>query len=254
MKNFGRLKQTITNIIAEKHQNGGLKNDSAVKKFFKLIKEDEVIRTQYKCYSNIEKHITESAAIDIITIDTNIALLKKISDKLEEANQKLMGVFGLSESDIVSESEVGDAITNLVFLEERVSNLNTITESKKLILNSFNKTIKESKKDLPKVDQAKLMEVAMAKFKEKYGENLTENQMLLVKATISEKRLYKVEVLDRLVKKCISEVNEGLNTDDIAVKEKLLAVKERLLEMSYNEETYVEDLNKVVDLLEGFKK
>lgn len=254
MKNFGRLKQTITNIIAERHQNGGLKNDESVKKFFKLIKEDEVIRTQYKCYSNIEKHITESAAIDIITIDSNIALLKKIGEKLEEANQKLMDVFELSEDDIVSESEVGDAITNLVFLDESVSNLNTITESKKLILNSFNKTIKESKKDLPKVDQAKLMEVAMTKFKEKYGENLTENQMLLVKATISEKRHYKVEVLDRLVKECISEVNEGLNTDDIAVKEKLLAVKERLLEMSYNEETYVEDLNKVVDLLEGFKK
>ena len=254
MKNFGRLKQTITNIIAERHQNGGLKNDESVKKFFKLIKEDEVIRTQYKCYSNIEKHITESAAIDIITIDSNIALLKKIGEKLEEANQKLMDVFELSEDDIVSESEVGDAITNLVFLDESVSNLNTITESKKVILNSFNKTIKESKKDLPKVDQTKLMEVAMAKFKEKYGENLTENQMLLVKATISEKLDYKVEVLGRLVKECISEVNEGLKTDDIAVKEKLLAVKERLLEMSYNEETYVDDLNKVVDLLEGFKK
>jgi hypothetical protein len=254
MKNFGRLKETITNIIAERHQNGGIKNDANVKKFFKLVKENKIIRTQYKCYSNIEKHITESAAIDIITLNGNIDLLRSISSKVEEANKKLMSTFNLTEDDMVSESKIGDAITNLVFLEENLVNLDTLTESKKTILESFNKTIKEPKSDLPKVDQTKLMEVAMNKFKEKYGENLTENQMLMVKATISEKKHYKVEVLERLVKKSIIEINEGLKTDDISVKEKLLAVKERLLEMAYNEDTYIEDLNKVVDLIEGFKK
>lgn len=254
MKNFGILKETITNIIAERHQNGGIKNDANVKKFFKLVKENKIIRTQYKCYSNIEKHITESAAIDIITLNGNIDLLRSISSKVEEANKKLMSTFNLTEDDMVSESKIGDAITNLVFLEENLVNLDTLTESKKTILESFNKTIKEPKSDLPKVDQTKLMEVAMNKFKEKYGENLTENQMLMVKATISEKKHYKVEVLERLVKKSIIEINEGLKTDDISVKEKLLAVKERLLEMTYNEDTYIEDLNKVVDLIEGFKK
>jgi len=254
MKNFGRLKETITNIIAERHQNGGIKDDANVKKFFKLVKENKIIRTQYKCYSNIEKHITESAAIDIITLNGNIDLLRSISSKVDEANKKLMSTFNLTEDDMVSESKIGDAITNLVFLEENLINLDTLTESKKTILESFNKTIKESKSDLPKVDQTKLMEVAMNKFKEKYGENLTENQMLMVKATISEKKHYKVEVLERLVKKSIIEINEGLKTDDISVKEKLLAVKERLLEMTYNEDTYIEDLNKVVDLIEGFKK
>lgn len=254
MKNFGRLKETITAIIAERHQNGGIKDDASVKEFFKLVKENKVIRTQYKCYSNIEKHITESAAVDIITLDSNIAILRSISAKLEEANEKLMGTFNLTEEDIVGESKIGDAITNLVFLEENVSNLTTITESKKTILESFDKEIEVAKVDLPKVDQTKLMEVAMDKFKEKYGEDLTENQMLLVKATISEKKDYRVEILNKFIKESIAEINEGLKTEDINEKEKLLAVKERLLEMSYNEETYVEDLNKVVDLLEGFKK
>ena len=44
MKNFGRLKETITNIIAERHQNGGIKNDANVKKFFKLVKENKIIQ------------------------------------------------------------------------------------------------------------------------------------------------------------------------------------------------------------------
>ena len=58
----------------------------------------------------------------------------------------------------------------------------------------------------------------------------------------------KKNLYDELVRECIDTIDSKLNESDIELKGKLLSAKDKLLRMSYNEETYNTDISKIYNL------
>jgi hypothetical protein len=253
MRNFGLIKEAINTILAKKYKEKTLKEDSNVKKFFKLIKEDDVIKTQYRCYDNIENYISENEIKDSLVMESNINILRSIKDEISEANQKLVELFNIDLENITESSKIGDAITHLIFLDENVGTLDVIVESKITILESFkNKSTKEKVLNGP-VDSNRLMEIAVSKFKERYGD-VNELQMKAIKAEILNDDSEKLDIITNLIDECSKEVDDALVVEDYETKEKLFKTKVRLLEMKLNPiENFMDNFNKVTSLLGGFK-
>ena len=94
-----------------------------------------------------------------------------------------------------------------------------------------------------------LSNLLTSKFNSKYGD-LDETTKNLIKVSLKGSEKEKTELFDSTLKECVELVNVKLkeSISDLELKEKLLQTKERLLEMSFNEEKYIEDLTKLVDL------
>jgi hypothetical protein len=52
---------------------------------------------------------------------------------------------------------------------------------------------------------------------------------------------------------CVSLINSKLEESDINAKEKLLSVKERLLNQEYNKDNFIKDITKLIELKETLK-
>jgi len=52
---------------------------------------------------------------------------------------------------------------------------------------------------------------------------------------------------------CLSLINSKLEESDINAKEKLLSVKERLLNQEFNKDNFIKDISKLVELKETLK-
>ena len=93
MKNFGELKNRFNEILAESVIK---KNDTGKKtfgKYIKMLKENEILKTQYHIFDNIENKYFKDKSDAKDYIKENISLLSNYSRKqIVEANSRLGGM------------------------------------------------------------------------------------------------------------------------------------------------------------------
>jgi hypothetical protein len=92
-----------------------------------------------------------------------------------------------------------------------------------------------------------LVKVLSERFNKKYSD-LSESDLNLIKTVVEKNGEKKEQNFNQVVKECIEAVNTQLSENDSTVKEKLLSVKERLLEMSYNGDSYEVDMVRIIGL------
>lgn len=91
MKNFGKIKNTFHEILAESLLNKDNKKKSLFKQYLKLIKENKILKTQYLVYENIESKVEDNESKAFQYIQENIELLKQFKkEDILEANEKLI--------------------------------------------------------------------------------------------------------------------------------------------------------------------
>jgi hypothetical protein len=247
VKNFGKIKNNFNNILAENIIIKDNNKNKLFKTYLQALKENEILRTQFMVYNNLENTFETDAGKAVLFVKENIDLMSKYKMKdILEANTKLANLITW---DIVDEAnDLYENISNLIFTKRVSSNINVIVESTdkivKYILNNKPRVIIEQI-GLP---NSVISNVMVTKYNEKY-ESLSESEKKILKVLISSNESEKKEIYSQLVRECIDLINEKLSTADLNAKDKLLQVKDKLLNtIQAIDEDFSKNISKLVEL------
>lgn len=257
MQNFGKIKNVFNGILAEGVVS---KNDASkllFKKYVQTIKENDILKTQFLVYNNIENKIDENEFRATEFVKANVNLLKKFDKKaIFEANANLaMPVLfeqGKGESKYDLE-KLHEDITTLVFTEASPSTIDTIIEATGNIVTYIKNNKPREIKEAIELPNSMLTTIMVDNYNSSYSV-LDESEKKVLKALIDSTDEQKQEVYSSTLKECIELVNEKLKDSDLETKEKLLRVKEKLLndKQEINEE-FFGNISKLVELRTSLK-
>jgi hypothetical protein len=254
-KNFGRIKELYNNILSESVVSKDEKSKKLFKGYIKNLKENEILKTQFLVYSNIESKVESDLTKATMFVKENIDLFSKYKKKdIIEANKKLV-LDLLFETEYKSEKEeLYENISTLIFTDKNPNTIDTIVEATnavvQYIMNNKEPEVTEAI-DLPISMMTSMM---VEKYNQKYS-GLDESQKRVLKVLIESTDEDKKELYGNIIKECLELINENLNTNDLDTKDKLLKVKEKLLNdnQEVNEE-FIKNISKLVELRDGLKK
>lgn len=255
MQNFGKIKNAFNEILVE----GIFKKDATKKALFqeyiKTIKSSKILSTQFMVYRNIESRIEKNEFKASEYIKENINLLKKFkkTDIIRE-NMKLSKLLKNSINENYELSDLHNEITNLIFTNSTPKTIDRIIESTNHIVNFVQTNVlkEETKKDV--IPTELLADIAIDKFNEKYSD-LSESDQQILKVALNGNDEEKSKTLNGVIQECIDLIDKELPNSNLETKDKLLRVKDKLLRTSYISESFMTDIERIIelksDLLEG---
>ena len=234
MQNFGKIKNAFNGILVEGMVSKNDEKKKLFKKYIQTIKESKILKTQFLVYSNIENKLESDAMSANIFVSENIKLLEKFkTNDIIEENKKLLALSKdidsrLTETYNDTLSVLHESISNIIFTKRTPNNIDEITKNTKNILDYINtnkaKEITEAI-DLPLSMVSTFM---VDKYNEKYS-SLDESEKEILKTLIDSDDDKKKEIYSSTIRECISLINEKLNGADLDTKDRLLRVKDKLL-------------------------
>lgn len=253
IKNFGEIKNAFNNILAESVVAKNDEKKDIFKKYVSFIKENEILKTQFFVYTNIENKIEPDMVKAVQYVKENIDLFSKYPKKeILESNKKLINLISL-ENHVGEQSDLYENISTLIFTEKTANNIDSIIEATNkvanYIVNNKEKVVSESI-DLP---NTMLSSIMVDKYNQKYG-SLDESDKKILKVLIESTDDEKKEVYNGVLRECIDLINENLETSDLETKDKLLRVKDRLLNDKQEiDENFIKNISKLVELRDSLK-
>jgi len=257
--NFGVIKDIyakflVDSYLSESKQNNKHKN--LYKNFIKTISENEILKTEFIVYKNIENGYLSSEVSASDYLKENVSLFDKFNKKdIIRENEKLLSktpsdyLFEQNYIGYNEKKELYESIHNLIILDKKAETINTLHESFEYVKKWLTtpKEITETKK--PKVDANKFLDIAVEKYNEKYS-TLSEEEKKVLKTIMSSNKEEKESLLKDMVKESITLINNALKEygSNLDVKSKLLEAKDVVYNMEFNESTYKEDISKIYDL------
>ena len=229
-------------------------NKKAVRNVIKTIKEDKNLRSQFNFYNVIKEQYNENHA-KIIGSKTVLADLAKIVCEdidvktVKDSNKKLRNVMvesGIKPSEFVDEEsmklyENGDVILTT---KRTTNNMIPLAESYDAVC----KWMDAHKSD--KINEGKTPDELIEEFEEKLKNNLNESELSFVqqitdfRTPIAEQR--KEKLFNKFKNECIDKINEMLKED--AENVELKGLSDQINEMSFNKETIVKDIAKLLEI------
>jgi hypothetical protein len=200
-------------------------------------------------YTNIENKVENDAAKATQFVKENIELFSKFTKKqILESNSKLVQkiVFEFEADD--ERAELYENISTLIFTPRTPNSIDTIVEATskvvEYILDHKPKVVTEAI-ELP---NSMLSTMMVDKYNEKYA-SLDESEKQVLKVLIDSTDEEKKEVYSATLRECIDLINEKLDTNDLDAKDKLLRVKDKLLndKQEINED-FFKNISKLVEL------
>lgn len=252
MQNFGKIKNAYNSILVE----GMFKKDDTKKTLFKTylktLKENEVLKTQFLVYNNIENKIETNEYKATEFVKENVALFDKFDRKgMVEANLNLAKPIVI-EGDY-TESTLHENISKLIFETKTATNIDSILEAQAFVVNYImNNKVKEVNEqiDLP---MSMVSSLFVDRFNDKYS-SLSESDRESLKAILDSTDEEKKVVYTKTIRECIDLIDEKLKNSDIESKEKLLKVKDKLLNDKQEvSEDFIPKISKLVDLRTSLK-
>lgn len=253
VQNFGTIKNAYNTLLAE----GIVKKDESKKslftKFLKLVKENEILRTQFLAYTNIESKVEGDRNKAADFVDETIDLFSKFKKKeILEANKLLI-------ADLVNEKidnklkELHENVSRLIFLEKKPETIEARVEAKakiiEYILGNKAKVVNEAIELPSQLIISRLVDW----FNEKYS-TINESDKEVIKALINSDDDQKQEVYSKTIRECIDLIDDKFEKVDIAAKEKMLKVKDRLLnDKKEINEDFFKNISKLVELRNNLK-
>ncbi len=249
MQNFGKIKNKFNELMVEGIVSNKEENKKLFKHYVKTIKENEILKTQFLVYDNIENKIEENELKANLFLQENIALLQKYSkNDIMEANFKLADPIIFETESTDSNIVLHENITKLIFTKKTAKNIDTIVEATAYIINHMKnnktKTVTESF-DLP---NSMLSTIMVDKYNEKYA-SLSETEKKVLKVLIDSNDIKKEEVYTGVVRECIDMINVKLTDSDLETKDRLLRVKDKLLNDKIEiNENFNKNISKLLEL------
>lgn len=253
MYNFGKIKETYNKVYMESFSSKDTNKKKVFEFYLSKLKDSKLLKEEFDCYNGLQNaHFSEELDSQIF-IEESVNIIKSLDkNELNQIHNDLINKlrengYSLSENT----NEISSIFEEILNTEKKYKNLNKITESiiklrKTLVKEGFQVEEVEETVALP---TNVLSNVLVNKFNSKYSE-LDENTKKLIKVSLNGSEQEKNELFNSTLKECVELVNNKLkeSQNDLELKDKLLQTKERLLDMSFNEETYVENLTKLVEL------
>lgn len=251
MQNFGKIKNTFNNLIAEGIFKKDDKSRQIFKKYLKTIKESEVLKTQFLIYNNIENKLEKDPFSASLYVNENIKLLESFDkEKILAENKKLLKLLGdlNFESDYELNS-LHESISNLIFLNRTPKNIDKITSEIKNVSNFILSNKEKQISENTYVPNSMLTNILVQNFNEKY-KSFDEIDKKFLDALIGENFEHKKEVYRMLTKDCLNLIENKLNENTSGDVEKLEKVKNKLNEDLDNvsNDNLIEKLSKVIEL------
>ncbi len=249
MENFGNIKDTFGKIILE----SVIKKDEAGKKLFstylKTLKENKSLKDQFLVYRNLESKKFDDRSEAKEYIKENIDLLKKLNKKeITEGTTVLMNLLG-SKKLVNENSKFYNDIVFLSTVKKGPGNIDKINESINRIADHMT-TKEEVVETTEKIDisPSVLTKMFVNKFNQKYSD-ISESEKNILKTVLNGNNSDKEKTFSSLKRECIDSVDNRLSeTNDLELKDKLLKVKDKLLNTSFIKENFTNDVIKLFNL------
>lgn len=262
-QNFGKIKSVFNQILTEGFARKNDKSINLFKTYVKSIKENEILKTQFLVFNNIETKIEENEFKAKEFVEANIDLMKKFSKKdILEANKKLIDLVLFEQDTNNSFDSLHEAITTLIFTEKLPTTIDKIVEAKAFVVDYIKNNKAKVVNEAIELPFSILSTVMVDKYNEKYAD-LDESEKQVVKALIESDDTQKQEIYGKILNECVDLINENLSKysgndldeTELKTKDKLLRVKEKLLS---DKKEITEDFNvnisKLIDLRSSLKK
>jgi hypothetical protein len=256
MHNFGKIKHNIYEIavdgITEKDSN----KKALLKKFIKTIKESSILKTQARVYYNLENKVNESEYLATEYIKENISLMAKygLADIMRENKKLEVLLEGYEVEELYDKSELHENIHNLLITKKKPTTIDNIVEStnviKEYIVSNKHKEV-VAENFLP---NSVLSQFLTDKYNSKYA-SLSESEKNVIKSLLEENEDTQITTLENVKKDALTLVNKNISeATDVDVKDKLLNVKERILETKYSKEEFIPTITKIINLTNALSK
>jgi hypothetical protein len=254
VKNFGKIKNAYNTILIESITSKKDENKILFKNYLKKIKEYEILREEFLVYNNIENKVETDRFKATEYVKESIALLTKYpKQSIIESN------FGLFSGDTTIElgvdydnKDLHEAITTLIFTDKKANTLDIILEATdKVVDYIMNNKPREIVENLD-IPNSMLLSLSVNTFNEEY-KDLNESEKTLISMLIDSTPEEKNNFIKEMNAECLTLINSRLTESDINAKEKLLSVKERLLNQKYNDESFNTDVIKLIQLKDTLK-
>lgn len=251
--NLGKLNaifiQNISNLFGKK--NGA----KIIKEFTSIIKDNKLLLEEYLIFENIENYKNNENSKEYIN-----ECLKFIN----ESNKKELGLLnekvanfmdknGIKQISEINNEKLFENIHNLIFTKKSLKTINERIDQ----INEISNYIKENSSKEEPINEINNYNIddnfykfTINKFNDKYSKNLTEEEKNIFKIiTDADNSQEKITLFEKHKKECLTLANNFLKeTNDLVTKEKLLNVKEKLLEQTYDENSYIQDILSLVEL------
>lgn len=251
MKNFGFIKTIYNDMLSEAISNKDVKKKKIFKTYIKKLKENEVLRTQFLIYKNIESKIEENETRIIEYIKENISLMNRFSKKqILNSNKKLakgvsLKIEAYKNNEVMK--KLHENISYLINTQKNAKTIDSIFESVSQISDYIKNNTKKKITESLGVSNEILTSVVVDKYNEKYM-GLSEGSKKLINTILESSNSDKIEFFNKTIKDCLGIVNEQIVDADLSLKESLLSVKENLLNRVFNESTFEVDILKIFQL------
>ena len=253
-KNFGHINTLYGNILSESVISKNEGSKKLFKNYLKTIRENEILKTQFLVYSNIENKVERDINKATMFVKENIDLFSKYNKQdIFEANKKL--VYDLIfEQDVENEKlDLHENISILIFTEKTPQNIDVIVEAMDKVVDYIVNNKPYEINEAIELPMSMVTTMLVEKYNQKYS-ILDESQKKVLKVLVESSDEEKKNVYKELLSECLSLINEKLDTSDLDTKDKLLKVKEKLLndKQEINED-FIKNISKLVELRDGLK-
>ena len=223
---------------------------SDLKRFIRAISESKILKAQFLIYNNIETRVDENQFSANLFITENVNLLSKFKkEDIIAENAKLVNQSQMVKVRLESEynkKELHESLSDLIFKETTPSTIQEVTKCRMGVVKYINENKEKVIVESPEVPTSMLANLAVDRFNDKYSD-LTEDEHKVLNVIVeSDNGESREKVFKETIMSCIDSVNDRLT--ESTNKEKLLTVKERLLNTEYVSETFSEEIVKLLDL------
>jgi hypothetical protein len=244
MNNFGNIKDTFKSLVVESIIRKDDKGKKLFSKFLKTIKENKTLKDQYLIYSNLQNTKFDDPVQAREFVKENISLLKNLNkNHITKGNDFFLKL--LKGNKIIKENDsFYKDILFLVESERTPSNIKKVNESTNNIVRlmlekeEVEEVVTESL-DLP---PSVLTKLAVNKFNSRYSD-ISESEKEIIKTVLNGSNEDKENIYKKLKRECIDTIDNKLNeSSDLDLKDKLLKVKDKLLNTNYSLDTFSTDI------------
>lgn len=253
--NFGTIKDIFASQLVESQLSDDKGGKKLYKKFIKTITENEVLKSQFIVYKNIENKHFDSEVTASDYLKENVSVLKRFKkEDIDKANNQLVNLLENSgiESSPDTYRQLHSCLHTLITEEKSASNINKMHESFETVKDWLlvDKSVEE-KSDYVKegVDPKKFLDLVVGKYNDKYSE-LTEDEKRVIKVLREGDESSMKSLVTDLIKENIDLINEHLENynGNIEMKTRLLETKDTIYRMVENDDSSSERVLKLFEL------
>lgn len=248
MQNFGKIKNAFNNLLIEAVVRKDPKNKQIFGSYVKAIKENKVLKTQFLIYNNIENKVEENEFKANLFLQENLKLIEGFSkEEILEANTKLASKIN-DIPEVIENKELYENISTLIFTNRLSENIDAVVEATTNIIQFIKENKVNEAVEAIELPTSMLTSMMVEKYNSKYS-TIDESEFKIIKSLIDSSDEVKKTVYEETLRECIDLINENLVDAPLDTKEKLLQVKDKLLNDKTDvNEDYLTNISKLVEL------